>query len=66
MKTILLELALALSAAAASTDKKQYFVPLSFNSTLQLINAITCYPKKNVLRFFNGAVSVAFFSFPLA
>ena len=39
VKIILLELASSLSAPV--TDKTQYFVHLSFNSTLQLINVIS-------------------------
>ena len=39
MVKILLELALALSALAA--DKTQYFVQLTFNSALQLVNGIS-------------------------
>ena len=60
---ILLGLALVLSLSAA--DKTRYFVYLSFNSVLQLINGISSDLKK-LPRYFNGTKIVAFSRLPLA
>ena len=54
---------LTLSLAAA--DKKQCFVHLRFNSTLQLIND-TLIDLRKLLKYFNGTVIVAFLEIPLA
>ena len=63
VKIILLELASLLSAEAA--DKTQYFVHLSFNSILQLINGVSCDFQK-LLKYFNGTVIVVFLKIPFA
>ena len=58
-KIILCEyLLLTLSAPAA--DKTQYFVRLSFNSTLQLINGISS-DLQILIKYFNGTEIMAFF-----
>ena len=54
---------LALSAPAQ--DKTQYFVHLSFDSTLQLINCISSDLQK-LLKYFNGLAIVAFLKIPFA
>ena len=59
----LLELASALSASAV--DETQYFVHLSFNLILQLINGISSDIQK-LLRNFNRTAIVAFFRIPFA
>ena len=46
-------------------DKTQYFIHLSFNSTLQLINGISSGLQK-LAKFFKGTRIVAFFKVPLA
>ena len=53
----------ALSAPAAV--KTQYFVLLSFDSTLQLINDISSDLQK-LPKYFNGTAPVAFFRIPFA
>ena len=63
VKVTLLELASSLSAPAA--DEKQWFIHLSFNLTLQLINNISGYLQK-LLRYFNGRATVVFFKIPFA
>ena len=63
VKIILLELAFVLSLPA--TDKTQYFVHLSFNSILELVNGILSDLSK-LLRYFNGKAIVAYFRNPLA
>ena len=60
---ILLELTSLLSTPAA--DKTQYFFHVSFNSTLKLINGISCDFQK-LLKYFNGTAIVAFFRIPFA
>ena len=62
VKIILLRLSLALSMSFA--DKTQYFVHLSFNSILQLINDISRDHQK-LLKYFNGTAIVGFFRIPL-
>ena len=61
MKIILLELSLLLSAPAA--NKTQYFVHVSFNSILKLINSILGDLQK-LLRYFNDTAIVSFFRIP--
>ena len=61
VKIILLELAFDLSAPAA--DKTNYFIHLSFNSTLQLINGISSDLQK-LLKSFSGTAVVVFFKIP--
>ena len=61
VKIILLELTSTLSAPAAA--KTQYFVYLSFNCTLQLINCISSDLQK-LLRYFNGTIIVTFCRIP--
>ena len=63
VKIILLEFAFVLSLPA--TDKTQYFVHLSFNSILELVNGILSDLSK-LLRYFNGTAIVAYFRNPLA
>ena len=63
VKTILLRLAFALSLPAA--DKTQYFVHLSFNSTLQWINGISSDLLK-LLIYFNDTAIFAFLEIPSA
>ena len=63
VKIILLRLPLVLSLAAS--DKKQYFIRLSFNLILQLINGISSDLQK-LLKYFNGTAIVYFFRIPLA
>ena len=63
VKIILLGLAFVLSAPAA--DKTQYFVNLSFNSTLQLLNGNSSDLLK-LLKYFNGTAIVAFLRIPFA
>ena len=63
VKIILLWLAIVLSAPAA--DKIQYFVHLSFNSTLQLINVISSYHQE-ILKYFNSTWIAASFRIPFA
>ena len=60
---MLLGLAFILSALAA--DKMQYFVHLSFNSSMQLINGIASDLQK-LLKHFNDTSIAAFFRIPLA
>ena len=60
---ILLGLSFVLSLPAA--DKTQYFVHLSFNSILQLINGISSDLQK-LLKYFNGTAIIAFFRILLA
>ena len=45
-----------------AADKTHYFVHLSFNSTLQLINGISSDLQK-LLKYFNGTTIVAFLKF---
>ena len=45
-----------------AADKTQYFVYLSFNSTLQLINEISSNLEK-LIKYFNGAAIVSFLVF---
>ena len=59
---ILLELASLLSTSAA--NKTQYFVHLSFNSTLQLINGISSDLHK-LLKYFDCTAIVSLFIIPL-
>ena len=61
-KIILLELALPFSTATEA--KTQYFINLSFNSTLQLINDILSDSQK-LLKNFNGTGIVVFFRIEL-
>ena len=63
VKVTLLELAFVLSTPAA--DKTQYFVHLSFNSTLQLINGVSRDLQK-LLKYFNGTAIIAFPKTPFA
>ena len=63
VKMILLGLSFVLSLPAA--DKTQYFVHLSFNSILQLINGISSDLQK-LLKYFNGTAIIAFFRILLA
>ena len=63
IKIQLLGLALSLSALAA--DKIQYFPPSSFNSTLLLINGISCDLQK-LLKYFNDTAVAAFFKIHFA
>ena len=63
VKIILLELASSLLLPFA--DKTQWFVPLSFNSTLQLINDISIDFQK-LLKYFNGTATVVFCKTPFA
>ena len=58
VKIILLGLALSLSAPTAV--RTQYFVHLSFNSTLQWINGISSNLQK-ILKYFNSTAMAAFF-----
>ena len=62
-KIIWLGLAFVLSAPA--TDKTQYFVQWSFNSTLQLINDISSDLQK-LLKYFNDKAILAFSGITLA
>ena len=48
-----------------AVDKIQYFVHLSFNSTLQLINGISSDLQK-LLKYFNGTGIAAFLKIQLA
>ena len=61
----LLLLLLSLSFSLAVADKAQYFVHLSFNSTLQLINHSSSDLQK-LLKYFNVTAIVTFFRIPLA
>ena len=61
MKITLLEWAFALSVPAS--EKTQYFVHLSFNSTLLLINSISSDLQK-LLKYFITTAIVSFFRFP--
>ena len=61
----LLLLLLSLSLSSAVADKAQYFVHLSFNSTLQLINHSSSDLQK-LLKYFNVTAIVTFFRIPLA
>ena len=54
-----------LSALATSIDKTQWFVHLSFGSTLELINDILSDIQK-LLRYFNGTAIAVFFIITLA
>ena len=66
LKIILLTLAFSLILLLLpAADKRQYFVHLSFNSTLQLINGILSDLQK-LLKYFNGTAIVAFFRISLA
>ena len=66
VKLMLLALsALAISLSLPSAEKTQYFVHLSFNSTLQLINGISSDLQK-LLKYFNDAAILAFFRIPSA
>ena len=61
VKIILLALAsLLILLSLPAAGKTQYFVHLSFNSTLQLINGIFCKLQK-LLKHFNGSAIAAFF-----
>ena len=55
VKVTLLEFVLSTPAA----DKAQYFVHLSFNCTLQLINGVSSDLQK-LLKYFNGTAIIAF------
>ena len=61
LRVILLGLAFSLSTP--DEGKTQYFVHLSFNSTLRLINGILSDLQK-VLEHFNGTAILAFFRIP--
>ena len=63
VKIISLEKAFGLSAPAA--DKPQYFVHISFISTLQWINGISSDLQK-LLKCFNGTATVAFLKIAFA
>ena len=52
------------SLSVPDTDKRQYFVHLSFNSTLQEIIFILN-DVQNLLKYFNDTPIVAFFRIPL-
>ena len=56
----MIELASLLSAPAA--EKTQYFVHLSFNSTLQLVNGSSSDLQK-LLKYLNGTAIAAFLKF---
>ena len=62
LKIILLALSLSLSLTLSLpfVDKKQYFVYLSFNSTLQLINGILSDLQK-ILKVFSSTAILAIF-----
>ena len=62
---IILSESILLRLSLPPTDKTQYFVYLSFNSTLQLISGISSGLQK-LLKYFNGAAIVAFFRTALA
>ena len=51
--------------SAPAADKTQYFVYLSFNSTLQLINYISSDLQK-LLKYFSGTAIAAFLKIPFA
>ena len=61
--TLLGSLLLTLSAPAA--DRTQYFVHLSFGSTLQSINVISSNLQK-LLKYFNGTEIVTFLKIPFS
>ena len=61
VKIILSALITVLTAPAA--DKTQYFVHLTFNSKLQLINGISSEFQK-LLKYFNSITTVAFLKIP--
>ena len=63
IKVILLGLSLALSLSFA--DKTLYFVDLSFNSVLQLINGFSRDLQK-LLKYFNDTAIVSCFRVPLS
>ena len=63
VKIISLEIAFGLSAPAA--DKPQYFVQISFNSTLQWINGISS-DLQRLLKYFNGTAIVTFLKIAFA
>ena len=65
VKTILLILSLALVLSLQAVDKTQYFVHLSFNSILQLINSISS-DLQEYFKYFNTTAIVAFLGIPLA
>ena len=48
-----------------ATDKTQYFLHLTFNSTQQLINCISSDLQK-LLKYFNGTAIAAFLKIPFA
>ena len=63
VKIILLALLLLLiSFSLPATVETQYFVHLSFNSTLQLINGISSNLQK-LLKYFNGTAIATFLKF---
>ena len=63
VRIILLELASLLSAPIA--DKTQYFVHLSFSSTLPLISSISRVLQK-LIKYFNGTTIDTFLKTPFA
>ena len=65
VKEVLLSSLLRLASSVTATDKTQYFVHLSFNSTLQLINE-TSSDFHKLLIYFNDPAIAAFFRIPLA
>ena len=64
VKIILLEIVLIILSLPA-TNQIQYFVHLSFNSTLLLINGISDDLQK-LFQYFNDTAFVAFLKIPLA
>ena len=64
-KIILLLLTLSLTLSAPASEKTQYFVHLSFNSTLKLINGISSDIQK-LVKYFNGIEIVPFLKIPFA
>ena len=56
---------LLISFSLPAPEKTQYFVHLSFNSTLQLINGISSDIQK-LLKCFNGIADIAFLKIPSA
>ena len=66
VKIILLALASSLiTFSVPSAEKTQYFLHLSFYSTLQLINGISSNLRK-LLKYFDGTAIVAFLKTPFA
>ena len=65
VKIILISFLLLITFSIPAADRTQYFVHLSFKSTLQLLRGILRDIQK-LLKYFNGEAIVTFFRIPLA